>query len=289
MICLNLWLCRVYGETIKNNVADVNFYDKFLYGGFDLNRYSYLYENLNEGLIKSYDIRDVKKYLENELNFDCISNVTVLDRNVYFSRRKKISDNEFVKVSLKAEPKSLLKYNDVVNACYRLLGWFTGGIEVNVERRDGKGYIPYIFFRGEPYKNGKIVRDVFYAENVNYELAQFVALNKDNICGFSLIIEEKFPVKEYFYDETQTFYHITHKKYIHKILNNGLVPKSKFNYPSRIYLTNNIESLDDFDFDAEDSIILKIVLKRNQKLYVDPRCNGFFTYENISPDEIEVI
>ncbi|WQJ53643.1 MAG: hypothetical protein [Wendovervirus sonii] len=266
-----------------------DFYKYAICHKIDLNRFSYLYENLNEGLIKSYDIRDVKKYFENEMNFDCIESVSILDKNIYFSRRKQISENDFVQVSIKHNPKSLIKYNEIVNVCYRLLGWFTGGIQVDVKRKDGKGFMSYVFMRGEPYKKGKIVKDVFFSEDCDAELSRFVFDNLYQICGFSLIIEEKFPIKQYRYDKGETFYHITHMKHLEKIKNIGLVPKSRFNYPSRIYLTNNIEYLDDFDYDMQNSVILKIRLKRGQKLYVDPRCEGFFTYDNISPDEIEIL
>jgi len=249
--------------------------------------HSYLYENLNEGLIKSYDIANVKKYLNNEMNFNCINNVYVLDRNIYTSKYKEKSDNEFVRISLKTDFKSLSRYNDVVNVCYRLLGWFVGIITVSVRTADG--FKEYAFFRNKPKVCDNTVRDTFYSESSRYELANFVSLYSMGIVGFDLYIEEKFPIKEYVYDDNEVFYHLTDRRFIRRIMQHGLVPRSRFNYPSRIYLTNSIDYLDDVELDIKEPVLLKITLKRHQKLYKDPRCYGVFTYENISPDEIEIL
>lgn len=101
----------------------------------------------------------------------------------------------------------------------------------------------------------------------------------------SLIIEGKFP-REYLYDENEVFYHETDRKFLDKILKIGLVPKSRFNYLEKIYLTTDIEDLDNMELKNDDITILKIQLKNKQKLYFDPRSNILFTYDNISPDEI---
>jgi len=269
-------------------MTDDCFYNKVLYEFYKLSNENYLYENLNEGLIKSYSIDDVKRWLENDLNFQCINKVKVLTHNTYESKKKAVSDNEFVEILLKTDPQSVLSYEKVINSCYCLLGWFTGAVSVKITQRNG-GFRTYTFFRSEPYKTEYDYKNCFFSEDTHLELKKFLIGNMHSIYGVSIIIEEKFPIKQYKYYDDEIFYHKTDKKFIKKITENGLVPKSRFNYPSRIYLTNNIENLDDTRLNINDDVILKIKLSRNQKVYMDQRSSGFFTYENISPDEIEVI
>ena len=78
-----------------------------------------------------------------------------------------------------------------------------------------------------------------------------------------------------------------------KILKNGLIPKSLYNYPDRIYLGFDPEVIINMmkgrtGFIKGNMVLLKINLKNNQKLYSDPRMDyrSVFTYDNISPNEI---
>ena len=64
------------------------------------------------------------------------------------------------------------------------------------------------------------------------------------------------------------FYHESGRKFLDKILKIGLVPKSRFDYPERIYLTTDIEDLDNMELKNDDITILKIQLKNKQKLYL---------------------
>lgn len=98
------------------------------------------------------------------------------------------------------------------------------------------------FYRGIPYrfKNMHDFEDCFFAEKEDLELDNFIKTNISRIYSVSLIIEGKFP-QEYVYNENEVFYHETDRKFLDKILKIGLVPKSRFNYPERIYLTTNIE------------------------------------------------
>ncbi|WQJ53645.1 MAG: hypothetical protein [Wendovervirus sonii] len=265
-----------------------DFYKYALYEFYQLSNNCFLSERLNEGLIKSYDVRNVCKFLNDKMQFPCVCNAKVLHHNTYESKKKALSEDEFVEIILNDDFKSVMQYENVVKMCYNLLGWFTGIIMVKIMQRNG-GYKTYAFFRGEPYKKGNEYVDCFFSEDSDYELKKFLIANARQIYQVSLIIEEKFPIKQYKYDAGETFYHKTDKIYIDKIKMQGLVPKSRFNYPSRIYLTNNIEDLDDSLLNVNKETILKIKLKRGQKLYVDPRSPGFFTYDNISPDEIEII
>ena len=95
-------------------------------------------------------------------------------------------------------------------------------------------------------------------------------------------------------------FHVTEKKYLEKIMKQGIIIKSKKyieNHPERIYLFSNLEDCHDYiDFkELFDFTILKIDVKtlKNIKLYDDPKyqptINAYYTYDNIPPFSIEII
>ena len=113
-------------------------------------------------------------------------------------------------------------------------------------------------------------------------------------------------------------YHTTDSKYLDKILKYGLVPKSKNNrffYPGRIFLTPSKEFSDvlklelirqksNFNYEKEklawkSSVDLRIKNFKGLTLYRDMMLpakhsldfpeGGFFTYDNIPPEYIEVV
>lgn len=106
------------------------------------------------------------------------------------------------------------------------------------------------------------------------------------------------------YDEWNGIvYHVTLKRYVDSILENGLRPKSANyrDYDERIFVTGgkdfvrNLSILiDDLGYKNKDYIILKINLNKNPrkiKLFRDPMQNngvGLYTRENISKDCIEI-
>jgi hypothetical protein len=108
-------------------------------------------------------------------------------------------------------------------------------------------------------------------------------------------------------------YHITPIENINKIKKNGLIPKAynkKIKHEDAIYFynSNNIEDLKHIAYQLyretyyNDFVVLKIDLRckknidnpilkeRRFRLYADPDMNNaYFTKENISPDDIEII
>lgn len=108
---------------------------------------------------------------------------------------------------------------------------------------------------------------------------------------------------EPYYDEKVSFegeylYHTTDKRNIDKIKKFGLVPKSKNTrsfYPERIYLSPNeiwMETIkNQLSSDKSGEYVnMRIKNFKGLNLYKDLRFKGgFFTYDNISPEHIELM
>lgn len=92
-------------------------------------------------------------------------------------------------------------------------------------------------------------------------------------------------------------YHTTDSKNLEKIMKSGLIPKSKNTrsfYPDRIYLSPNIKYMDtirnQLQGDKGGEYVNLRIKNKGYKLYKDVRFpGGFYTYDNIHPDDIEVI
>jgi hypothetical protein len=99
-------------------------------------------------------------------------------------------------------------------------------------------------------------------------------------------------------------YHITTKDKLNKIMDNGLVPKSKKiidNHPDRIYLFEKIEDClyffeqkSNYLKNIKEPLILKINVKSlpKLKLYKDPKfldVDAFYTHDNIPPHSLKII
>lgn len=124
----------------------------------------------------------------------------------------------------------------------------------------------------------------------------------------TLSVMKKFDT-ENFEGTPEYLYHVTEKKYLSKILEKGLIPRSNAKiekHPERIYVTNSIKGANNFKkllndmYTGLNLVILKIDTKllKNIKLYYDPiyfeeedykKFKAFYTYENISPTAIEVV
>lgn len=159
------------------------------------------------------------------------------------------------------------------------------------------GYLISYYF----YVSGNIIKgypelpDMF---NKDYTTITLNAIKKFDIENFE-------GIPEY-------LYHVTEKKYLNKILEKGLIPRSNSKiekHPERIYVTNSIKGAISFKDTLENMytdlnfVILKIDTKllKTIKLYYDPiffeneedykklKFKAFYTYENISPTAIEVI
>ena len=234
---------------------------------------------LNEGLIKSYPIKNCEKYLNDKIKFPIVNGIELYRNNPYYVPRTangkslKPSNDAFVGVYLNKD--YLYQYQELIQTCYNLLGWFTGKIKViittpkgnhrpilfEMDESDlfqlssneikslfyfdrGERYIPAKWIDKEKYFK-KIEQDCFFWSNYNKKLQKVVDIEFnefihnyfDLIESVELIIEQKYPINdEYIYDEDENFYHLTTKDKLQKILKNSLIPKSLYNYPDRIYL-----------------------------------------------------
>lgn len=132
---------------------------------------------------------------------------------------------------------------------------------------------------------------------------------------FELCLEPKFDNKIDIIDGI--FYHVTEKRYVDKILKNGLIPKSKnskTSHPERIYLSSDIQYSLEYiqtkksyyrtsngsakigkhivqNLKEVEFVILEIdltgykIVCYNDPNYID---KGIYTYDNISPKRIKI-
>ena len=98
-------------------------------------------------------------------------------------------------------------------------------------------------------------------------------------------------------------YHLTDQRNKEKILEKGLCPKSNNRvsfHKDRIYmfynendykqLLNNLKANDNKNNLSKQYMLLEISLKDEYIIHTDPNYNnGFFTYENIPPNNIKII
>ena len=92
-------------------------------------------------------------------------------------------------------------------------------------------------------------------------------------------------------------YHTTPIKYLNNIMKTGLVPKTKDKrsfYPGRIYLSPNLKWNESIKTQLEsetneDYVTLRVTNFKDMKLYPDIRFKGgYFTYDNIRPENIDI-
>jgi hypothetical protein len=124
------------------------------------------------------------------------------------------------------------------------------------------------------------------------KLEDYILNNTD----LTISIEPTFDTKVDF--DGEYLYHATDKKNLNKILSIGLIPKSKNTrsfYPERVYLSPNLEYMNSIKYQLNtdkpaEYVFLKIKNYDTLSLYKDVRFKGgFYTYDSISPDYIEII
>jgi hypothetical protein len=199
------------------------------------------------------------------------------------------NDPTYSKNQLKygVDPKSKILYlkNKINELDYGVISIYTNYNNENLTKDllnliDSMGY----FISVARLSTGKQVED---KRNIKNEL-----LKEKKI---SIVIEPKFDKKIDFDDEY--LYHTTNRENLEKIMKFGLIPKSKNTrtfYPERIYLSPNKDAMlkikDQLVSDKGGEYInLRIKKPKNISLYTDPRFKaGFYTYDNISPENIEI-
>ena len=220
-----------------------------------------------EGLIKTYDYNIIIKLLNNLL----------VKYNENDSNIRQSAQGIYARFSKKFIKKSYLDILNILKVC----GYVISSYSYDEKKRINK----------QP-ENNNILSDIYTYIN------------------FTLI--KKFDIENI--DNIDNLYHVTDKKNIKNILKNGLIPKSNNkieSHPDRIYLMSNLTGANHYlrlledkygDYSGDRFIILKINKKLiNIKLYYDPMYlrseknvevsgfDAFYTYDNISPDSIELL
>ena len=231
----------------------------------------FLFENINEGLIMSYDINKSTIYLKKK--FPNIIKIRSLRFNPY-KRNTTTKKNDFVAIDL---GKNFSNYEEIIKTVETLLGWFVSEIDIREENKNG--YIPKVFYK---FNDTFQSRDSLFKDDIEFDKY----LSETPIISFSIIIEAKYG-KRYKQKSGEIFYHATDKSFLKRILKNGLIPKSRGNFPERIYLGTDIDEIKNMvGQNLQDMIVLEINCD-GLKLYHDEReGTAYYTYDNIPPDKI---
>ena len=240
-------------------------------------------DSINEGLIKTYPGDIISKKLTNlliGLNFNF---------NVDFLK----DDNKIILTFnfFNSIPVSQLDdlFNSIDSVVVNMCGWFPS--QMNVTNVHGlKNYLKYDI-------------NNLYLNHIQYTKVE-------------LIYESKFD--DLIDDIPNNLYHLSISEYEHKIIKNGLSPKSKDKLTShldRVYLCKSIDDckylINRMKLYYNDEKKFNLFNKRKRKydkdtkpiifeidnsdkfiknLYKDPNYeNGFYTLENIPPDKLKII
>lgn len=235
----------------------------------------YLYEDIDEGLIMSYDINKSASYLKSK--FPNIIKIRSLRYNPY-KRSDRPKKNDFVAIDLGTD---YANYKEIIYTVKNLLGWFTSSITLRETVK--KGFIPRIFnnFDGTFECDGLNGVNRYDGENGfdNY-------LADHSVSAFSIIIEAKFG-KRYAQKSGEVLYHATDSSHLKRIREQGLIPRSLGNFPDRIYLGSDIHEIENMvGPNLQDMWFLKINVDGLEIYHDERERTAYYTYDNISPDRI---
>lgn len=222
----------------------------------------------------SYNLSACKNTLMKR--FHTIENIQATWMISSFYRNKDVKLGDF-----KIKLKDLSELKDIIPAVEDNYGWFTKCLVV-----DGHTFIDWS--RTFDFVDDD---DIFIDDwmDENYP-------SKDpNIVGIYLYVEAKFTVK---CDNWTNLYHLTEIKNLRKIKLNGLIPKTKGNFPDRIYFSKSIQEITDLMLSRyENPVILRLntddyydELKEKYKFYIDPRLPDYavYTYDCIDPKYLQI-
>ncbi len=237
-----------------------------------INTYEEYVNLIREGLIITHRISKYKHLIEN-----------YLDRNNIKFEIDVNSTNDTFKLTL--YEKELNSYESIISLINNI-GYFPSSIKVFRNIEDSNN---------EKYQNFKYNFDTIKDE-INNE--KFIKLTLSCEALFDYEVLNLPPI----------IYHIYPSKYLDKILNIGLIPKSRIRksyHPERCYFTYSIidanNLIKEFQLnDIKDNIgpinysILKIdssdmknkTNDKDIKFFIDPNSVGFYTYDNINPSFI---
>lgn len=220
-------------------------------------------QSIKEGLIFTHNIEKHYGSLEIELSSVGVKfNINIKSKFIY--------DLEIL--NLNELSNELLKY--VIDINQNLLGY----------------YPSYIWVSNKFGKNGFIFNDKYLSNEFLNMKIRFESKYEDGLYKNDLDIPEY-------------AYHLSPENKKEKILKNGLCPKSynrKTKYPDRLYLFYDLNDYENllkglvFNDNIKGKItaynLYKVKMNKNMIIHSDPNYDkGFYTYDNISPKNIELL
>lgn len=235
----------------------------------------YLYEDIDEGLIMSYDINKSASYLKSK--FPNIIKIRSLRYNPY-KRSDRPKKNDFVAIDLGTD---YANYKEIIYTVKNLLGWFTSSITLRETVK--KGFIPRIFNNFDGTFECDDLNGVSRYDGEN-GFENYLA--DHSVSAFSIIIEAKFG-KRYAQKSGEVLYHATDSSHLKRIREQGLIPRSLGNFPDRIYLGSDIHEIENMvGPNLQDMWFLKINVDGLEIYHDERERTAYYTYDNISPDRI---
>ncbi len=220
--------------------------------------YNNYIELIKEGLISTHNIQKYYGSLEIQLKSIGVNvEINIISKFIY--DLKILNTNKL----------SNEKLEHIININQNLLGYYPSYMWI--ENDFGKNSFPF---------------DKKYLSNKSLSITiRFESKYDDNLYKNDIDIPE-------------FAFHLSPEKNKNKIIKNGLYPKSynrKTKHPDRIYFFYDIN---DYEFILKDLkfndnikyILYKVKLSDNNIIHTDPNyLKGFYTYDNISPLNIEII
>ncbi len=261
------------------------------------------YEQFINETLKSDDIDIVIKKITNLLSKYGLSNKNIGTGNTKIPSFTITSDRYFLKRSMdeyvdgtsslvKAMAKKGYSSESMIKHYQKLLdGHKKGDIFISINKNNpaiGKDLLKVINSIGYFVASAGSFEDKIKDKN---KIDDYIINSKE----IFISIEPNFDDKVDF--DGEYLYHATDRRNLDKIFKSGLIPKSKNTrsfYPERIYLSPNIEYMKAIGTQLSsdkggDYVFLKIK-NTGLSLYKDVRFSGgFYTYDNISPKNIEII
>jgi hypothetical protein len=218
---------------------------------------------LKEGLIKTYNINRYKSNLEIELNsLNLNYNINIISKFIF----------ELELFNVDKLSNDTIKW--IIELCQNKMGYFTS----------------YIWIENNFGLNSFKFDEKYLSNKYKYLKIRFEAKYEDGLYKNNL-------------DVPEFAYHLSIQSKKDKILNNGLYPKSynrKTKHPDRIYLFYSLDNLDEIlkslkqndimNNKQHDYVLFKVKLNSDIIIHTDPNYDkGFFIYDNIPPEDIEVV
>ena len=234
-----------------------------------INTYEEYLNLIKEGLIITHRISKYRHLIEN-----------YLDRNNIKFKLDVNNTNDTFKLTL--YEKEINSYESILSLINNI-GYFPSSIKVynTVPNKNTEKFINYI------YDFNKIKKEI----------------RKINFIKLTLSCEALFDYEVL--NLPHVIYHVYPTKYKDKILNIGLIPKSRMRksyHPERCYFTysiidannlikefqlndikNNLELIDYSILKIDSSDMKNKTNDKDIKFFIDPNSVGFYTYDNINP------